>query len=594
MLYQDDVLLKEHRSEVSRLFKSKVLSYLQPVFIGATNHSRFSHKLPFLQSRTLYFAIILRSKSSSKTVASSDQASEEISFAYLNIPSTQLSRFVELSPVKEYTYFIFLDDIIRANLSVVFPGYEVMGCFSFKLNRAEDISIEDEYEGNLVQKIKIQLDKRKSGPPIRFLYDGHTPPKLLDLFTRIFDLQEDDLVPGGRYHNLNDLMKLSVASKPGLKPPSFPALSIPALEECESLFAAIEQQDRLIHFPYQSYDYVLRFFNEAAIDPLVYEIKVTLYRIASDSLIANALISAAKNGKKVTVFVEVKARFDEANNLRWAEEMENAGIHIMYSLPGLKVHAKVALVKRRDPSGQPGAKPKGYAYFGTGNFNEVTAGIYADHGLFTRHRGMIKDLEKIFRYLKKQKNVRHLSHLLVAPFNLQQRYLAMIDREIDFVQQGKAASLIIKLNGLEDKVMIDKLYEASRAGVKINLVIRGICCLVPGVKGMSENIRVIRLVDQFLEHARVAIFGNGGNEEIFLASADWMNRNLYRRIEVGFPIYDPLVKADIRQIIDFQLQDNVKACTIDQQQANIPIQSKSKAAVRAQANTYAWLKEKGL
>ncbi|MBC7920908.1 MAG: polyphosphate kinase 1 [Ferruginibacter sp.] len=479
ILYQEEPLREEHQHEVSRIFRSKVLSYLQPVFIGAGNRSKDTRKLPFLDSKTLYFAISLRRRNSpgpSPGPSPGESASGgETTFAYLNIPSDKLTRFVELSPLDGCFYYVFIDDIIRANLGVVFPGYEVLGCFSFKLNRAEDNGIDDEYDGDLVEKVKAQLDKRKTAPPIRFLYDAGTPAELLALFTRLFDLHDDDLMPGGRYHNLSDLTKLPVSSKPGLAEPAYPALVRPELEASESMFDAIDQQDRIIHFPYQSYDYVLRFFNEAAIDPFVYEIKVTLYRIATNSLIANALISAAKNGKRVTVFVEVKARFDEANNLRWAKEMEEAGIHLIYSIPGLKVHAKVALIKRRNPFGVPSVKHWDYAYFGTGNFNEVTAGVYADHGLFTCHRGMIKEMEKVFHYLKKQKEVRRLRHLLVARFNMQDKYLALIDREITFAGQGEPASLIIKLNGLEERTMIDKLYEAARAGEKVDLIIRGIC-----------------------------------------------------------------------------------------------------------------------
>jgi polyphosphate kinase len=583
ILYYNQPLPEVHRDEVSRFFKSKVLSYLQPVFLQQFTGEAFSHKALNLSSRTLYFAISLRRKK--------PEPEEGIRYACVNIPFNNLSRFVSLSPVKGKSCFIFLDDVIRENLPFIFPGYEILGCYSFRFNRAEDISIEDEYVGDLVAKVRTQLIKRRTAPPIRFLYDASTPPEFLDLFTRLFELKKSDLVSGGRYHKLSDLMKLPL-NQPGLETPSYPDLAILPLEKSESMFEAIEEQDRIMHFPYQSYDYVLRFFNEAAIDPNVYEIKVAIYRIASNSFIANALISAARNGKKVTVFVEVKARFDEANNLRWAEEMEKAGIHIIYSIPGVKVHAKIALVRRHNPLGNPDDKPLKYGYFGTGNFNEVTADIYADHSLFTCHEGMVKDLEKVFRYLKKKKEITQLKHLLVAPFNLQQTYLSLIDREIAFARRGEPARLIVKLNGLEDRVMIDKLYEASQAGVQVDLIIRGICCLLPGVSGLSENIRVIRLVDIFLEHARVAIFHNGGNEEMFLASADWMNRNLYRRVEVGFPIYDADARSEIRQIIEFQLKDNVKACSLDAAQTNHPVGAANEPAVRAQTDTYQWLKDK--
>lgn len=586
VLYREQALAEVHRQEVADFFRSTVLSYLQPVFVGTHRRLKRRDKLPLLDSKTLYFALTLRSKASAAPP-------DETVIAYLNIPKDKLSRFIELSPIDGVSYFVFLDEVIRANLSVVFPGYEVEHCFSFKLNRAEDMSIQDEFRGNLVKKIKTQLAKRKTAPPVRFLYDRTTPPDLLARFCTLFRLGDEDLMAGGRYHSLSDLLKLPLSTKPGLAVPGLPPLPCSDLDAHESLFTAISQQDRLLHFPYQSYTSVLRFFNEAAIDPLVYDIQVALYRVAADSLIANALISAARNGKRVTVFVEVKARFDEANNLRWAEEMAQAGVRIQYSLPEVKVHAKIALVKRTNPVGKAKGKPLRYAYLSTGNFNEVTAEIYTDHGLFTAHSGIVKDLNKVFAYLSKQQPIRHLKHLLVAPLNLQQRYVALIEREIVLARKGKPARLIIKLNGLEDPVMIDKLYEASQAGVQVQLLIRGVCCLVPGVAGLSEGIVVVRLVDQFLEHSRIAFFHNGGKGEVYLASADWMNRNLYHRVEVGFPVYEPTLKKELRHLLELQLGDTVKARQIDEHGQNQTIAPGDQPGIRAQAALYEWLKQKG-
>ena len=331
------------------------------------------------------------------------------------------------------------------------------------------------------------------------------------------------------------------------------------LDHHDSLFDAIDEKDRMLHFPYQSYDYILRFFNEAAIDPAVTSIKATLYRIAADSTVAQAFISAAKNGKQVQVFVELKARFDEANNIRWAEKMVEAGVKVTYSLPHLKVHAKVALVHRKVDG-----KLKGYGYFGTGNFNENTAGIYADHGLFSSHTEMTHELNQVFKLLQAGTDIKApLDHLLVARFNLHERLTAMIDREIALAKDGKEARMIIKLNNLEEESMIAKLYEASQAGVKIDLIIRGICRLRPGLKGVSENIKAIRIVDGYLEHARVLKFFNNGKPEIYLASADWMNRNLFKRIEVGFPIYDADAIKEIDEMLRLQLADNTKSRLLD-------------------------------
>lgn len=339
-------------------------------------------------------------------------------------------------------------------------------------------------------------------------------------------------------------------------------------------------------FPYHSYDYVLQFFNEAAIHPEVTEINITLYRIAQNSLIAQALISAAQNGKKVRVFVEVKARFDEENNLRWASKMEGAGVKIVYSIPELKVHSKIALITRVDSDGNTHR----YAYLGTGNFNEKTARIYSDLAILTTHAGITKDLERVFRFLYKRKKMKTAKYLLVAPFTLKQRLLTCVDREIDWAQKGHQASITLKLNALEDKEMIEKLYEASQEGVKITLLIRGICCLRPQVEGLSDNIQVIRLVDRFLEHARVYLFHNNGEEEMYLASADWMQRNLHRRVEVAFPVIDVTIKKEIKQMLDFQLADNVQAVVLDKNLQNVSVSSSEKE-LRAQEAIYWWLAE---
>jgi polyphosphate kinase len=369
---------------------------------------------------------------------------------------------------------------------------------------------------------------------------------------------------------------------PELTEASWPPLKHPKLRGSASIFKAVLSQDLILHFPYQSYDYVLRFFNEAAIDPSVEEIKVTLYRVASDSLIANALISAAMNGKQVTAFVEVKARFDEANNLKWAQKMEDAGVRLIYSLPGLKVHAKVALVKRREDQ-----QLTYFAYFGTGNFHEGTARIYGDHGLLTVHKGMTHELEEIFQWLESPSSKIDFQHLLVAQHNMQPKFLALIQREIDAHQQHGDGRIIIKLNNLEDRVMIDKLYEASEAGVSIDLLVRGICGVVPD-QTYSRNIRVIRLIDSYLEHARMFWFNNHESSELYLASADWMNRNLYRRIEVGFPILQDSIKTELFTFLDLQLQDNCKAYRLDANHQHVK-RSNQELPIRAQQACYNWL-----
>ncbi len=569
VLYQDQMLTKSQQKFVSDYFFSRVLSYLQPVLIYTGNEY-------FLNNRQLYFIIELSSLQDGKC--------SEI--AFLNLPSDALPRFVELPGSRGRHFYMYLDDIIRANLNHIFPGYVVKGCYSVKLNRDADLHIDDEFEGNLVEKIKKNLSKRMVGTPSRFLYDQAMPEVLLEKIIKAFDIDRQDVVKGGRFHNMHDLMKLPNPFHPALESEKLLPLPNVKIDAHDSIFSAIDQADQMLHFPYHSYDYVLRFFNEAAIHPNVKEIKVTLYRIATQSFIANALISAARNGKKVCVFLEVKARFDEENNLRWAQEMQEAGIKILYSIPGLKVHAKVAYIRMKKDG-----KNQEYGYFGTGNFNEVTADIYADHALLTARQDVLKELKAVFRFLEEGKAIPPLQHLLVAQSNMIGVFLELIDFEIAAAKAGKAAGITIKLNNLEEHTMIDKLYEASRAGVPVNLIIRGICCLVPGVKGLSENIRVIRIVDRFLEHARIFIFHHDGDELIYLASADWMKRNLYHRIEVGFPLYHETIRHEIKKFIQLQLQDNRKSCYLDSKMNNKPVKDSSGKRVRAQEDFYAWLKK---
>jgi len=572
VIYRDEPLLKKHRKVIKQYFKSKVLSYLQPVIINEN-----ADNPPFLKNRALYLIVELN--------RTGDEDGVPI-YATLNIPTEHLQRYFELPEIDEVYYYIHLDDIIIRNIDFLFPGYDVISYYSIKLNRDADLYIEDEYSGDLVEKIRKQLNIRNIGVPSRFLYDSAMPQHMLDFLIKTYELKEEDIVPGGRYHNRSDMMSLPNPLGSKLENKKQNPIEKRALENVVSLYEAIEERDYMLHFPYQSYDYVLRFFNEAAIDPAVKEIKATFYRVASDSFIMNALISAAKNGKKVTVFVELKARFDEENNLKWAEKMEQEGVNIIYSIPGLKVHAKMALVIRETENGK-----KGFAFLGTGNFNEKTASIYTDHGLLTCHEGIISDMNNVFKFLYKRKHVEQLDHLLVSQFNILDRFRSMIDREIAYSKAGRKGHIIIKLNNLEEHGMIDKLYEASCAGVKVELIIRGICGIIPGVEGMSEHITVTRIVDRYLEHARIFMFCNDGKDELYMGSADWMSRNLYKRVEVVFPIYDETAKEEIKKLISLQLEDNCKARMLDEEQNNVPINTDGEP-VSAQRDFYKWLKKR--
>lgn len=568
-------LLKSHKKELHNYFRSRVLSFLQPVMI-----EQGKKKLMFLENRALYLTVKLRLKG--------DQGSGDPQYAYLNIPSDVLPRFIPVEGRIKH-HIIFLDDLIRENLDIIFPGFDILACYSVKMNRDADLKIDDEFSGDLIEKIKKHLSFRKIGLPSRFLYDKRMPDDMLQILIQTFHLESSQIVKGGVYHNLNDLAQLPNPLDGFLSEKKWTPLNIKTFEEGNPIFQSLEKKDQILHLPYQTYDYVLRFFNEAAIDPNVRSIKVTLYRIAANSLIANALISAAKNGKKVTVFVEVKARFDEENNLFWADKMKKAGIRIIYSMPGLKVHAKIAVIKRQASNG----KSKFFGFLGTGNFNEVTARIYADEGLLTASQKILKEVDQIFRFLEKKSSAKNLKHLLVTQFNAIDTFKSFIDKEIENVNKGAPGRIILKLNNLEEKGMIDKLYEASQAGVEVILIVRGICCLKPMVPGLSDHITAYRIVDSYLEHARVFFFHNSGDPTMLLGSADWMTRNLDHRIEVTFPVYDPEVREEILKMIECQLSDNTKSRMLDRNLENLPVPHHQKLPKRrAQLDFYHFLKRK--
>lgn len=553
---------------LTRYFLSQVMAFLQPVYLD--------DKTDFFPSNNeLYFLITLKNGSDIKAVI-------------LNIPSNELPRFYKVEDAGE-TFVVFLDDLVRFHLNRLFPHDEVLDCFSFKITRDAEIDLKDEYSGSLSDQLEKQLMKRDLGLATRFLHQPGIPANVFEVVKKLFNLKKANMVEGGQYHNLKDLMGFPVKNDQ-LSNQSWGKI-------CNTDFAvgtltdAIAERDIIIHTPYQSYESVLRFFNEAAVDETVKEIYITLYRVASDSKIVNALISAAKNGKKVTVLVELKARFDEANNMKWAKKMKSAGVEIIYSVTALKVHAKVALVKRKIKG-----RMQYVGLFATGNFNETTASFYTDHILMTAHKEMLREVELLFIFLAKRvkpssADLIPFKHLLVAQFNLQQSFLNLIDREIEHALQGKPAGITIKMNNLEEKVLINKLYEASNSGVKIEMIVRGICRLIPGVIGMSENIKVTRIVDRYLEHGRIFVFHNLGKQDLYLGSADWMNRNIYRRIEVCFPIYDEQIKTEILDLIEIQKQDNVQAVLIDEKMDNIPVTA-GKNAVSSQQGIYQYLKDK--
>ncbi|HEY4334325.1 MAG TPA: polyphosphate kinase 1 [Puia sp.] len=555
-------------------FLTQVLAFLQPVHLLQAGNDFFP------ENDHLYFLVIL------------DQDSPSEEAVIVNIPSDSLPRFF-IAPEGDTRHILFLDDIIRENLSFIFPYSIISGVFSLKISRDAELDLEDEYQGDIAEKIERRLAKRDAGLATRLLYEPGIPLRMLESLIRQLSLEGATMMEGGRYHNLRDLAGFPVKD-PALSYAPWPAKG-KSLDQRPSLLQAMMEKDILLHVPYEAYDPVLRFFNESAIHPQVEEIYVTLYRVAKDSRIVHALISASRNGKKVTVFVELKARFDEANNLHWAKKMKEAGVKIIYSIPGLKVHAKIGLIKKRVDG-----RVHYCGLLATGNLNENTARFYTDHILLTGHHQLMRELELLFIFLSKRKDPRKtekitFQYLLVAQFNLQERFLALIQREIAHAREGRPASIIIKMNNLEERVLIDNLYDASRAGVRIQLLIRGICCCVPGVPGQSENITIHRIIDRYLEHGRVFIFHNAGQEEIFLGSSDWMNRNIYRRIEVCFPLYEPRLKDEIRELIRLQLADTSAAIPITAENENPvadpapPVIPVTPNAVRSQQAIYDYI-----
>ncbi len=575
IFYYNSEIEQAHIAEVREIFLSQVLSFIQPIILDGESSNTF---MP--ENNQLYFVVTLN-----------NNIDKTLRQAIINIPSNKLKRFFVLTPLNNFEYVIFIDDIIRQNLVYLFPGLEIVGVYSIKFNRDAELHLADEYSGNLLNKIDKQLKKRDFGPPSRFLYESGMPRNLLLFLSAGFQVNFEDMFEGGRYHNLRDLSSFPAFNKnlfyEKLKP-----LSSANVINSGDIFNVLTKQDILLHLPYQSYNPVLSFFNQAAVDTEVTDIYITLYRVAAESHIVNALISAAKNGKNVTAFIELKARFDEENNIRWSKVMKQAGVTIIYSIPGIKVHSKIALVKKRK-----GAETPTYAILSTGNFNEITAQFYTDHVLMTTGPSIVKELLQLFKFLQKKDNTIQekdlkFDKLLVSQFNLIDRLEKLIYAEINKAQTGNEALIRIKVNNLEEPNFINLLYKASQAGVKINLIIRSICCLVPGLKGISENITVKRLVDRYLEHTRIMIFGAGNDPDIIMGSADLMNRNLYHRIEVCVPVQNSDLKKELIDYFELQWKDNDKAVILTsnlEQQKTITNQQE---IFNAQQSIYKYLQSK--
>ncbi len=502
----------------------------------------------------------------------------------VKIPSDS-PRFITFPAKSDIHYITFIDDILKHNLAKFYKQKEPSVFHAIKISRDAELYIDNEYSGDLLTKIKDSLGNRNTGQVTRLLIDNTMPSELLEHIKKMLDANETDILIGGKYHNFKDFFDFPNPTSKKLSDERLVPVPEPELQQFSDMFDAITKKDRLLYYPYESFDDLLRLVRQASEDKDVIRIKVTLYRIAKKSELADALLNAAKNGKEVFVFIETKARFDEENNIRWGKILEENGAKVIYSYPGIKVHSKILLIERMENN-----IPKAYGYISTGNFNEKTAKIYTDFGLMTANKKITSELNQVFQLLEGNIIIPKTKNLLISPFTTRSTFEKLVKTEIENAKSGKNAYIILKLNSLQDHKMIDVLYEANNAGVKIRLIIRGICCLVPGIEGQSEHIYITSIVDRFLEHGRVYIFGNDENEKMYIGSADWMTRNLDHRIEVITPILDTDVYSKIRKMIQLQLDDNIKARIINQEQDNTYVNSTG--SIRAQMETLSQLVDK--
>jgi polyphosphate kinase len=574
LILDEKSLDKAQAANVREYFDEHVVPRLRPMLVIKGRIA------PFLKNNATYLLIKLLPKEGKRR----RKVKRRAQYATLEIPTHHLPRFHVLPDREGHKCVIFLDDIMRFNLSKIFPGYDVAEAHAGTLSRDAELYIDDEFSGNLVQKIKRSIARRRIALPSRFEYDRGIPRRSLMYFVEALSLSKLDLMAVRRYHKFRDFFSFPDFGKKGLKYAPITHLNHPVLRLDRPVASQIAGKDHLLHLPYQTFDYLVKFLQQAADDPRVVSIKIILYRVAEPSKVVEALIRASRAGKEVTVFSEVKARFDELPNIQNAERMADAGINVLYSIPGLKVHAKLCLVTRKF-----GETLTRYCYMSTGNFNEATAKQYCDIGMFTSDQELCNEANQVFKMLHGAPSKRTFKHLVVAPFHLRDQMLALVDFEIRRVKAGKTGHIILKMNSLEDERLIRKLYEASQAGVKIQMIIRGICCLVPGVEGLSENITVVSIVDRFLEHARVFWFLHGGKEKLYLSSADWMTRNTLRRIEVAFPVRSADNIRVIKDLLDIQLADNTKARVINRTQSN-PYKPSGLDLHRTQAESYQYLK----
>ncbi len=518
----------------------------------------------------------------------SEHSNLKVNYALVEVPRV-IDRFVELPEKNGQKYIILLDDLIRHCMGIIFSifSYQEISAYMIKITRDAELDIDSDLSRSFLEKISKSVARRSSGDPVRFVYDRDIDPDMLKFFMDKMKIENtDSVIPGGRYHNRRDYMKFPSLGRHDLLYETKVPLLIKGLNFEGSLLAKIAKKDYLLHAPYQSFRYVVKFLREAALDPQVQSIKITIYRLAEVSHIASSLINAAKNGKDVVVQIELRARFDEVANIHYAEQMQEEGVRMIFGVKGLKVHCKACVIERLE-----GGKIKRYSFLSSGNFNESTARIYTDYTLFTANEGIAKDIGKVFNFFDVNYRVNTYKHLIVSPHYTRGVWEHLIEREVKNKKDGKAAGIQLKLNSLSDYRMIDKLYQASQAGVSIKIIVRGICCLIPRVKGLSENIEVISIVDKFLEHTRLYIFNNNNDPKYFISSADIMGRNLDTRVEISCPIFDVEIQKELQETYDISWQDNVKARLISATQDNAYVREGG-PSIRSQFAIYDYYKKK--
>lgn len=558
------IINEEEVSESQRKFvKDFFLQKVSPALVTIVLNDLA--ELPLLKDSAAYLAVKMVMTEETPRKGISNRPIKEKKYILIEIPRS-IERFVVLPKEGEKQYVILLDDLIRFNLHSIFNifQYESISAHMIKITRDAELDIESDLSKSFIEKISSSVKERIQGDPVRFVYDMNIGEDTLGYLMNKMGIDAtDSVIPGGRYHNRRDYMNFPSLGNEDLFYKVNDPLPIPGLVLQASLLNEITKKDFLLHAPYQAFQYTVKFLREAALDPKVRTIKITIYRLAKISHIASSLINAVKNGKKVTVQIELQARFDEEANIRYAKQMQQEGVNLIFGVPGLKVHSKMCIIEREEEG-----KLKKYGLISTGNLNESTARIYTDLTLFTANEEILKEVNKVFDFFETNYKVSRYKHLLVSPHYTRSALVKLISREIHNAKIGKPAGIKLKLNSLSDYPLIDKLYEASREGVKIKLIVRGICCLIPGVVGMSENIKAISIVDKYLEHPRVYIFENGGNPRVYISSADWMTRNMDNRVEVSVPIYDESIKKEIMETFEICWSDNVKARVFSLKQDN--------------------------